>query len=184
MTCVILDLHSWIWIGMQINFRAFSSAGERILRAGGKIFCSDNAYLSNGMSRVLPLLNYCDGHFEWLSHFIRRWFGHRLNTCIADWLFVSSNLLHQTALDVLILDLLDCHPAAGSRWSCMLDDIKILYWGAAWCDYRGSPSASLLLIGMAIGLRHLPVKLCWLYARYLQIYVKEHLIVRFWIQTS
>lgn len=145
------------------------------------IFYSDNAYLSNGMSRVLPLLNYCYGHFKWLSLFIRRWFRHRLNTYIADWLFVSSKFLHQTALVISVLGLFDCHPAAGSRWSCMLDDIKILYWGAAWFDYWVSPSASLLLIGMAFGSRCLPDKLCWLYARYLQIYVEEHLIVRFWI---
>ena len=165
-------------------FRAFSSAGERFLRAGGMIFYSDNAYLSNGMLRVLPLLYYCYSHFERLSLFIRRWFRHRLNSCFADWLFASSKFLHQIALVALVLGLLNCRPVAGSQWLCMIDDINILYWSAAWFDFWGSHSASLLLVGMAIGLRHLPDKLCWLYARYLQIYVKEHLIVRFWIQTS
>lgn len=146
------------------------------------IFYSDNAYLSNGMSRVLPLLNYCYGHFKWLSLFIRRWFRHRLNTYIADGLFVSSKLLHQTALVISVLGLLDCHPVTGSRWSCMFDGINILYWSAAWFDFRGSHSASLLPIGMAIGSRHQPDRLCWLYARYLQICVEDHLIVRFWIK--
>lgn len=166
MVCVILDLHSWIWISMQINYERLAQQESVSFAQEGLSVLFRQRHLSNGMSRVLRLLYYCYGHFGRLLLFIRRWFGHRLNSCIADKLFVSSKLLHQTALVISVLGLLDCHPAAGSRWSCMLDDIKILYWGAAWFDYWVSPSASLLLIGMAFGSTCLPDKLCWLYAGY------------------
>lgn len=91
---MVLDLHSWIWISMQINYERLAQQESVSFAQEGSSVLFRQRHLSNGMSRVLRLLFYCYGHFGRLLLFIRRWFGHRLNSCIADKLFVSSKFLH------------------------------------------------------------------------------------------